>query len=164
MKKQIAPSTKAFLLRSALALLTLLAICAIPFALAQSHNRANAKPNVSASAVQPVQFATAGPWEITYGKGTGNHEPTSPALFVFTVTNTNDVGPGSLRQAIFDSNVNPAPPGTRNLITFNIPGPGVQTIMPASPLPDIVEPVLIDGYTQPGSSPNTNPPDMGNNA
>src|SRR6266404_804426 len=39
MKKQINPSVKAHLLRSALILLSLLAICAIPFALAQSHGR-----------------------------------------------------------------------------------------------------------------------------
>jgi len=39
MKKQINPSIKAHLLRSALVLLSLLAICAIPFALAQSHGR-----------------------------------------------------------------------------------------------------------------------------
>ena len=38
-KKQINPSIKAHLLRSALILLSLLAICAIPFALAQSHGR-----------------------------------------------------------------------------------------------------------------------------
>src|SRR6266404_6328068 len=39
MKKQINPSVKAHLLRSALILLSLLAICALPFALAQSHGR-----------------------------------------------------------------------------------------------------------------------------
>jgi hypothetical protein len=39
MKKQIDPSIKAHLLWSALILLSLLAICAIPFALAQSRNR-----------------------------------------------------------------------------------------------------------------------------
>jgi hypothetical protein len=39
MKKQINPSIKAHLLRSALILLSLLAICAIPFALAQSRSR-----------------------------------------------------------------------------------------------------------------------------
>ena len=39
MKKQINPSIKAHLLWSALVLLSLLAICAIPFALAQSHGR-----------------------------------------------------------------------------------------------------------------------------
>ena len=47
-------------------------------------------------------------------------------------------------------------------ITFSIPGSGVQTISPASPLPTITDPVIIDGYSQPGASPNTLA--VGNNA
>ena len=73
------------------------------------------------------------------------------AGMTFTVTNTNDSGPGSLRQAILDANANPG----ADMITFNIPGTGVQTIVPLSNLPAITDPVTIDGYTQPGSSPNT---------
>src|SRR5262249_54531035 len=34
-------------------------------------------------------------------------------------------------------------------------GSGVQTITPLSSLPAITDPAIIDGYTQPGSSPNT---------
>jgi hypothetical protein len=84
---------------------------------------------------------------------------------VFTVTNTDDTGPGSLRQAILDSNASPPPPpGTSNLIVFNIAGSGVHTVMPATQLPDITQPLEIDGYTQPGSIPNTNPPGQGDNA
>jgi len=41
-------------------------------------------------------------------------------------------------------------------IAFNIPVSGVQTISPGSALPQITHKVTIDGYTQPGSSPNTN--------
>ena len=33
----------------------------------------------------------------------------------------------------------------------------MRTIAPTSPLPIITDPVTIDGYTQPGSAPNTNP-------
>src|SRR5207248_6622024 len=81
------------------------------------------------------------------------HKTTVP--FVFTVTNTNDSGTGSLRQAITDANV------AGGTITFNIPGGGVHTISPLSaPLPNIAQSITIDGYTQPGSSPNTNPPTM----
>src|SRR5207244_10486254 len=69
----------------------------------------------------------------------------------FTVTNTNDSGAGSLRQAILDAN---EITGT-DTITFNIPGSGVHTISPTSPLPQISDSVVIDGYTQPGASPNT---------
>jgi hypothetical protein len=70
----------------------------------------------------------------------------------FTVINTNDSGPGSLRQALLDANAQPA---GKDIIEFNIPTPGVQTIRPLSPLPAITGPVVIDGYTQPGASPNT---------
>lgn len=69
----------------------------------------------------------------------------------FTVTNTADSGAGSLRQAILDAN---AAAGADD-IAFNIPGVGVKTITPATPLPQITSPVIIDGYTQPGSSVNT---------
>src|SRR5262249_14833231 len=47
MKKQINPSIKAHLLRSALILLSLLAICAIPFALAQSRSRGSNNRSVA---------------------------------------------------------------------------------------------------------------------
>jgi hypothetical protein len=71
----------------------------------------------------------------------------------FTVTSTADSDPGSLRQAILDAN---ADSSTNDVfIEFNIPGSGVQTIAPFSPLPVITRSVSIDGYTQPGTSPNT---------
>ncbi len=72
----------------------------------------------------------------------------------FVVTNTNDSGAGSLRKAIDDSNNNGS--AVTDTITFNIPGGGVKTIKPLSPLPAIQTPVTIDGYTQPNSSANTN--------
>ncbi len=81
------------------------------------------------------------------------------AAGTFTVVNTSDSGTGSLRQAILNANANPG----ADDIAFAIPGSGVQTIVLASPLPDIVEPVWIDGYTQPGASPNSNPPGQGFN-
>lgn len=47
-------------------------------------------------------------------------------------------------------------PGTDS-IHFNIPGAGPHTISPTSQLPTIspTNPVIIDGYTQPGASANT---------
>src|SRR5947207_13675747 len=63
----------------------------------------------------------------------------------FTVVNTSDSGLGSLRQALLDAN---AAPGA-DTITFNI-GSGHQVISPASALPDVTDPVTIDGTTQPG--------------
>ena len=70
-------------------------------------------------------------------------------LSTFTVTTTADAGAGSLRQAILDSNT--ASPGP-NTIAFNIGGGGGHFITPASPLPTITNPVIIDGTTQPGFS------------
>ena len=84
--------------------------------------------------------------------------PTSAATF--TVTNTAPSDSGSLRQAILGANATPGP----DSIVFAIPGPGVQTIALASPLPTITEPVFIDGFTQPGSSANTQPAGQGLNA
>ncbi len=59
--------------------------------------------------------------------------------------------PGSLRKAIIDAN-NSAGLDT---ISFNIAGAGVQTITLLAALPTITDPVIIDGYTQPGASANT---------
>src|SRR5207249_4277027 len=52
MKKQINPSIKAQILRSAFILLALVAVSAIPFALAQSRSRGTTKPSVAASTSQ----------------------------------------------------------------------------------------------------------------
>src|SRR4051794_29501052 len=69
-------------------------------------------------------------------------------LTVFAVTNANDTGPGSLRQAIISSNATNL--ATPNTISFAIAS-GTKTIAPLSALPAITRPVVIDGTTQPGS-------------
>ena len=74
--------------------------------------------------------------------------PQLAAQTVFTVTNTDDSGAGSLRQAILDAN---AAAGT-DTINFNIPGTGPHTISPLSGLPEVTETVCIRGYTQSGAS------------
>jgi parallel beta-helix repeat protein len=63
--------------------------------------------------------------------------------------NINDHGTGSLRQAIIDANANPNGP-TPDVIDFNISPGGVQGITPQSALPEITDPVVIDGTSQPG--------------
>jgi hypothetical protein len=76
---------------------------------------------------------------------------TAQAL-TYTVTNTNDSGAGSLRQAIIAANTNPG----ADTIDFNITGcSGVCTIQPASALPTLAGGITIDGYTQTGASPAT---------
>src|SRR4051812_19408761 len=72
----------------------------------------------------------------------------------FTVTNINDSGAGSLRQAMLDANATPNAGGA-DVINFNIASAGLQTIKLASALPAIREAVTIDGFTQPGASANT---------
>lgn len=72
---------------------------------------------------------------------------------VFTVTNTNASGAGSLFQAVADANTNNNP-SDQDRIEFNIPLPGTVTIAPFSTM-TIEEPVIIDGYTQGDASPNT---------
>jgi hypothetical protein len=65
-------------------------------------------------------------------------QATTPTAF--TVVNTNDSGPGSLRDAITQANG-----GTGATITFTVPG----TITLASPLPHIAATMTIDGASAP---------------
>jgi hypothetical protein len=82
-----------------------------------------------------------------------------PAIFI--VTSIADAGPGTLRQAILDANANPNG-AARDEIHFSIAGEGVQVIRPITNLPTITDPVIIDGYSQLGASPNSLA--VGNNA
>jgi Domain of unknown function DUF11 len=96
-------------------------------------------------------------------------------MAVITVTSTGDAinatdGVVTLREAITaaDDNKNISDvigvgAYGNDTIAFDIPGSGVHTIAPTSPLPIITDPVTIDGYTQPGSAPNTNPVGQGLN-
>lgn len=69
----------------------------------------------------------------------------------FVVTTPADGGVGSLREAVIAANANP----DRSTIDFDIDrnafGPGPWTIRLASDLPMITTPVLVRGYSQPGS-------------
>ena len=73
------------------------------------------------------------------------------AGLTFTVVNTNNSGPGSFRQAILDANASITAGDTIRFAITN----AVTTISPASALPTIIDPVIIDGYTQPGAAANT---------
>lgn len=64
----------------------------------------------------------------------------------YTVSNANDSGTGSLRQAILDANTS----ATVDLIQFQIPGPGPFTINLLDQLPPLTGPVTLDATTQSG--------------
>lgn len=68
-------------------------------------------------------------------------------------------GVTSLREAILAANARPG----LDTITFKIVAGG-KTITPTTPLPTITDPVVIDGYTQPGTHPNTRLPWAGTDA
>jgi CSLREA domain-containing protein len=81
----------------------------------------------------------------------------------FVVNSTADTGDATpdgtcdtctLREAIEETNANNNDP-TVDVINFAIPGAGPHTISPTSALPLITDPVIIDGYSQPGASANT---------
>ncbi len=83
----------------------------------------------------------------------------APGAFAatFTVTNTGNSGVGSLRQAMLDANANMG----ADTIAFNVSGAGCDgsglcTIAPTADLPFLTDAATVDGYTQPGASPNTN--------
>ncbi|MBX3692298.1 right-handed parallel beta-helix repeat-containing protein [Dokdonella sp.] len=76
----------------------------------------------------------------------------------FVVTSSNDAGPGSLRQAILNANQSP----DFNTISFAIPGNFGAILVAQGAYPDIVTPMRIDGFTQPGAQPNEN--EWSNNA
>jgi CSLREA domain-containing protein len=89
--------------------------------------------------------------------------PASAAGTTFTVTSTADTDDATpdgactsctLREAIQEANHN-NDPAQVDTIRFNIPGTGVKTISPATELPAVTEPVVVNGYSQPGSSANT---------
>ena len=59
------------------------------------------------------------------------------------------VGDCTLRAAIEETNANTNPTDT-DVINFAIPGAGIHTIAPLSQLPDITEPLSVDGSSQGG--------------
>ena len=98
-----------------------------------------------------------------------------------TVTTTADTvvandGSVTLREAITAMNAGsdlgdpditaqtPGAFGAGDTVEFNIPAAGVQTIIVTLDLPAIAKAVMIDGYSQPGASANSNGPGLGTNA
>jgi hypothetical protein len=83
----------------------------------------------------------------------GAFESSANDLSTVLVTSVADAGVHTLRQAMLDANSSPNPA----TIQFNIATACPAQIKLASPLPHVTSPIIIDGYTQPGSSVNTDP-------
>jgi hypothetical protein len=92
-------------------------------------------------------------WDLEYQVGTittdvafssGFRADADFILATYTVTNTNDSGAGSLRQAILDAN---ATVGVADTINFNITGSGVHSILLSSTL-SITDAVTINATTE----------------
>lgn len=86
-----------------------------------------------------------------YGNGSGDSDGIylqrfEPVTTTHVVTNTNDSGSGSLRDAILLANNTAGP----DMIEFDIPGTGVHTIRPITQLPNLNSYTTIDGTSQPG--------------
>src|SRR5919199_932187 len=97
--------------------------------------------SISSTALHPspVQILP----HLSISRGMQNY---ASVLATYTVTNSSDSGPGSLRDAIEKANFNPG----LDTIDFNIPGPGPHSITLGQALPVITNPVIIDGQSQPG--------------
>ncbi len=83
---------------------------------------------------------------VTDSFGSTSEATVNVSVNSFVVTNNSDTGAGSLRQAITNAN---ATPGIQS-VSFNIAGTAPFGIFLLSDLPEITDPIIIDGTTQPG--------------
>src|SRR4051812_26877147 len=92
---------------------------------AKRHSQRNVSRVYRATAIEPLEGRTL--------------------MSTYTVTNANDAGAGSLRQAILDANGHKG----ADTVAFAI-GSGAKTIPPASRLPGLDDGTSVDASTQPG--------------
>lgn len=107
--------------------------------------------DVAASTNGTGAAARGGDWNLEYSHGsittTAIVDPGwDGILSAFTVTNSNDNGAGSLRQAILNANANAG----LDTINFQISGGSKQIISLQTALPAITDSVIIDATTQTG--------------
>jgi hypothetical protein len=92
-----------------------------------------------------------GPRQVGSRPDRGALESAISDTTTLTVTTTANSGAGSLRQAILDANAT----SNTETIEFNISGNCPRGIVLSTPLPDITDGLIIDAFTQTGSSANT---------
>lgn len=109
----------------------------------------NSGTNSIPGGLPSVDFAGS-PRRIGSRVDRGARESTISDLETLTVTSSADAGPGTLRQAILDANVT----AIEEVIAFDIPGSCPRSIVLNTPLPTVSSTLTLDGFTQPGSSPN----------
>jgi VCBS repeat-containing protein/parallel beta-helix repeat protein len=111
--------------------------------------------DVAASTDLTGNTAKGGDWSLEYrtglvqtpvALGAWGQQSWNGVLATYTVTNTNDSGAGSLRQAMLDANSNTG----ADTINFNIAGSGIHTISLTSALSTISDSVILDATTQSG--------------
>jgi parallel beta-helix repeat protein len=109
-----------------------------------------------ANGAAPIPLFTATAGQLVTATATSSANDTSEfsnclaasaGATTYAVSNTNDSGPGSLRQAILSANQNT---GFVDTIAFSIPNAGPHRIQLQSGLPQVTDSVVIDGTTQPG--------------
>ena len=115
-------------------------------------------PAINSGSIAPLgisQDLDGGPRQIGSRPDRGAYESNVDDTQIITVTNISDqLSPlvvGSLRWAITQANADPG----LNYIRFNISGSCPRIINLNAPLPLITDRVIIEGYTQPGSDPNS---------
>jgi hypothetical protein len=106
----------------------------------------------------PTTDLPGNPRQIGSEPDRGAYESNVNDLATRVVTNTNDSGAGSLRDAITQSNANNMP----TAITFNLGSACPYKISPITALPAITAPIAFKGYSQAGAIPNDL--DTGNDA
>jgi len=120
----------------------------------------NSSPAVNSGNVSAAAFISqdinGGERHVGTAPDRGAYETTvEDSNLVFVTTTADQINPvpvGSMRAAILQSNSD----SDFNTIRFDIAGACPRIINLAGPLPDITDRVRIEGYSQPGSAPNTN--------
>jgi hypothetical protein len=127
MKKQIYPSIKANLIRGAFYVLLVVAMCAIPFALAQSGGRGTTKQGVAS------KFATApvAPGAAQATKLSGVHSKPPSQFKAASQFLPYDVRPNVFANSVFGA-PSPTPTGTPATCSNYIFSTGTDTIVPGS--------------------------------